>query len=187
VLGVVQGFVRPVKKLLCRLDSRRFGIQQRYASADGNVQVVFFNITFRIADEQVEIFDGPAKTADDFGQHMRVGPGGHKGKLIAAKARCKGICLCINFFARPAEVRANNLKHLIADKVTVGVVKCFEVVDIKEGQGKGLPFFVPPGRRIFDKKIKAQAVGNMSQGVNEGEVLKVADVFLKKNFDPVKG
>ena len=187
MLGVVQGFVRPVKKLFCRLDSRRFGIQQRYASADGNVQVVFFNIAFRIADEQVEIFDGPAKTADNFGQQMRVGPGGHKGKFIAAKARCQGICLCINFFARPAEVRANNLKHLIADKVTIGVVKGFEVVDIKEGQGKGLSLFVPPGCGVLYKKIKAQAVGNLRQGVNKGEVFKVADDFLKKNLDPVKG
>ena len=57
VLGVVERFVRAFKKLLYGLHMRGITVQNGYAGANGDMQVVFFNISFRITDKKVEVFD----------------------------------------------------------------------------------------------------------------------------------
>ena len=143
MLGVVEGFVRALKKLLHCLYLGRVAVEHGYARANGNMQVVFFNISFRIADKEVEILNDLAKTVYDRCHHMGMGARSHKGKFVAPKAASYGLGLHVKLFTRPLDVCAHNLEHLIANKVPVGVVEVFEVVDVKQGNGHGLPLVLP--------------------------------------------
>lgn len=113
---------------------------------------------------------------------------GHKGEFIAAKSRgFPWPRFLYQILPAPGAGEINNLEHLIADKVPVGVVECFEVVDIKQGQRKGQAFILPAVPAFFIKWSRLRRLETCVSGSTKARFLQGADIFFKKNLDPVKG